>query len=76
MSKHRKGFAYPNDSILLKKAQEIRVNKINSPEIQKLIERMFAKAYPEQGDKSKPILVGLAAPQVKISKRIILLDIG
>ena len=70
MTKHRKGFAYPNDPILLKKAEKILVNKINSPEIQKLAQKMLAKAYPEQGDKSKPVLVGLAAPQVKISKRI------
>lgn len=52
------------------------MNKINSPEIQKLAQKMLAKAYPEQGDKSKPVLVGLAAPQVKISKRIILVDVG
>jgi peptide deformylase len=75
MSKHRQGFAYPNDPILLKKAEMIPVDEITSSKTAKIIERMLAKAHPEQGDKSKPILVGLAAPQVKISKRIILVDV-
>lgn len=75
MSKHRKGFAYPNDPILIKKADKIPLREIKSPKTKKLLDKMLAYAFPEQGDKSKPILVGLAAPQVKISKRIILVDV-
>ncbi len=71
----RQGFAAPSDPILIKKASKVPVGKITSPEIQKTIEKMLAFAYPEQGDRKKPILVGLAAPQVKISKRIILVDV-
>lgn len=76
MPKQKKGFVSPNDPILLKKAEKIVVSKITSKPIQEIINKMLSYAYPEQGDKSKPVLVGLAAPQVGISKRIILVDVG
>lgn len=76
MSKHRTGFAYPNDPILVKKAALVPVSQIESAETNKVVDKMYSFAYPEQGDLSKPVLVGLAAPQIKISKRIILVDIG
>lgn len=75
MAVQRKGFAAPNDPILIKVAEKIPVKDIKSPEVQKLINKMLSFAYPEQSDKSKPVLVGLAAPQVMISKRIILVDV-
>ncbi len=75
MAVQRKGFAAPSDPILIKIAQEIPVSEITSPKIARLISKMLKFAYPEQGDSKKPILVGLAAPQVKISKRIILVDV-
>jgi peptide deformylase len=75
MAVQRKGFSAPDDPILIKVAQAIPADKITSSETQKLIGKMLKFAYPEQGDWKKPVLVGLAAPQVKISKRIILVDI-
>lgn len=75
MAVQKKGFAAPNDLILLKVAKEIPVKDITSQNTKKIIEKMLKFAYPEQGDRKKPVLVGLAAPQVKISKRIILVDV-
>lgn len=56
----------PKDSpVLRKKASEVK--KI-TPEIKKLIEDMFDTMYATDG-------IGLAAPQVGVSKRIIVVDI-
>ena len=41
-----------------------------------MIEKLFQVAYGEQKERKKATLVGLAAPQAGISKRIILVDIG
>lgn len=75
MATPRKGFAKPNDLILVQKAKKISLKEINSKKTQAIIKKMLAYAYGEQKDRKKPILVGLAAPQVKISKRIILVDV-
>lgn len=72
----RKGFASPSAPILIKTAEKIPTKEIVSAKTQTIIEKMLKFAYPEQGDRKKPVLVGLAAPQVKISKRIILVDVG
>lgn len=69
-------FVLPNDPILNKVASLVSSDKITSEKIQQIIKKMYAVALPEQGDAAKPILVGLAAPQVGISKRIILVDVG
>lgn len=69
-------YVEPNSPVLRKTAEIVPVGEIIKPETQAVIDRMFQLAYPEQGDKSKPVLVGLAAPQIGISKRIILVDIG
>jgi peptide deformylase len=71
-----KRFVPPNNSILNKIADDVDITKILSPEISDLIEQMLNVAYGEQTDRSKPVLVGLAAPQIGISKRIILVDVG
>lgn len=76
MAKQRPGFVVPNDQLLIKRANEIPVPEITSSPSQQLIERMLTLAYGEQTDRKKPVLVGLAAPQVGISKRIILVDVG
>ena len=76
MATHRKGFAYPKDSVLSKVAKSIAVDEITLPKTQKVVEKLLNFAYPEQSDRKKPVMVGLAAPQVKISKRIILVDVG
>src|SRR3972149_8998258 len=75
MAKHREGFAYPKDPILIKVAEKIPVKEVTSLKTKNIIKKMLKFAYPEQSDRKKPILVGLAAPQVKISKRIILVDV-
>jgi peptide deformylase len=69
-------FVKPNEPVLIKKAEEIKSEEVKSPETQEVIERMLNAAYGEQADRNKPILVGLAAPQIGISKRIILVDVA
>src|SRR3989344_5610848 len=69
-------FVKPNDPILVQKAEEIKPEEIKSSELEALIERMLNVAYGEQVDRNKPLLVGLAAPQIGISKRIILVDVA
>ncbi len=71
-----KKFVKPDDPILVKTAKAIDVSKISSLETQKVIEEMLNVAYGEQVDRVKPLLVGLAAPQIGISKRIILVDVA
>lgn len=72
----RKGFVPPNDKILRQTASLIDIRLIQHSETKSIIDKMFDIAYGEQSDRSKPILVGLAAPQVGISKRIILVDVA
>lgn len=69
----KSNFVPPNDPILKKKAAYIPPDKISSKEIQSIIERMLDIAYGKH-DRTKAVLVGLAAPQIGISKRIILVD--
>jgi peptide deformylase len=76
MPTQRIGFVSPNDPILIKIAEIIPANKIISPKTKKDIEYMLDRAYGEQKTRKKPVLVGLAAPQVGISRRIILVDVG
>lgn len=66
----------PNDPILLQIAEEIPLSEISSGTTKKLIEKIFEASYGRRKDKSKPNVVGLAAPQIGISKRIIAVDIG
>lgn len=67
---------HPNDPILLKVAQDIPLHEMTLEETQQIIEELLTIAYGEQKERTKPVLVGLAAPQAGISKRIILVDIG
>lgn len=60
---------------MIKKAKAISPSQISSKQIKKIIERMFQIAKGGQDDKKKPVMVGLAAPQIGISKRIILVDV-
>ncbi len=68
-------FVKPNHPILTKLAKTLTPDKINSPKIKQVIEQMLKIAHGEQKDGNKPIMVGLAAPQIGILKRIILVDI-
>ncbi len=76
MPTQRERFVAPNDPILIQKAEAIPPKEITSTETQNIIEQMLDIAYRVQGDRSKAILVGLAAPQVGISRKIILVDVG
>lgn len=66
-----KKFLKPNNPKLLQISQPVQ---FNSPKINKIIQAMLKVAYGEQKEKNKPIMVGLAAPQLGIFKRIILVD--
>lgn len=68
-------FVSPNHPILIKVAQKIPKSQISSSETQKIIQTMLSVAYGQQKNKKRPIMVGLAAPQIGISKRIILVDV-
>lgn len=67
-------FLSPSDPLLNQIATEIPLDQISSDETKNDIHEMLQVAYGEQSDHSKPVLVGLAAPQLGISKRIILVD--
>ncbi|OGK33143.1 hypothetical protein A3E10_01070 [Candidatus Roizmanbacteria bacterium RIFCSPHIGHO2_12_FULL_37_23] len=70
-----KSFVAPNDPILIRKADPIEARDIQSTEVRNIIESMLDIAYGHQEDRSKAFLIGLAAPQVGVSKRIILVDV-
>ncbi len=72
----KKYFVAPNDPILTQTAKLIPLKQTNSTTTKRLVEKMLDVAYGEQTDRDKPLLVGLAAPQVGISKRIILVDVA
>lgn len=68
-------FLKPSSPLLRKIATEILVKNIPSEKIQTVIKKMLNIAKGERGNPNKPIMVGLAAPQIGISKRIILVDL-
>ncbi len=68
-------FVPPSDPVLIHVADAVPVEDMSSPETQDSIRKMFDVALGEQQDAGKPLLVGLAAPQIGISKRIILVDV-
>ncbi len=67
-------FLAPSDPRLNEKAEPICPCKIASTEVQGIIDQMQKVAFGETQDRSRAILVGLAAPQIGIQKRIILVD--
>lgn len=64
----------PSAHFLASRAQEVTQEEI--PKVQKIIEQMYHIARGERQDVSKTVMVGLAAPQIGIGKRIILVDLG
>lgn len=71
-------FVPPHDPILLKIAEPVEVQGdrvVMNESLKADIDTMFKVAYGEQVDGGKPLLVGLAAPQIGISKRIALVDV-
>lgn len=74
MSDIKSSFVAPNDPVLIKIAQ--KVADPTSLETKNVIERILDIAYGNRKDRSKPTVVGLAAPQIGISQRIIAVDVG
>lgn len=67
-------FVAPNDPVLDKVAEDVSVEEIKSDEIQAIIDRMLAISKIEREDGKVYRMLGLAAPQIGISKNIILAD--
>jgi peptide deformylase len=65
----------PTSTSLNEVSQEVLYDEITSDEIQALIDRMLLIGQGEQGNPERPTLVGLAAPQIGINKRVILVGI-
>jgi|694.fasta_scaffold53299_2 peptide deformylase len=66
----------PSHPVLSQVAEEVKTNEITSQFIQDLIKKMMQIAGVERENPGKRVLVGLAAPQIGVSKRIILVDTG
>lgn len=67
-------FIKPNNPILSQKAKKILLSQINNTGTKEIVRELLRVALGAQKDQTKPILVGLASPQIGISKRIILVD--
>jgi peptide deformylase len=65
----------PESGILNQCAVDIEVGEIVSSEIQHIIDQMLAIAQGEQGDTAGRTMVGLAAPQIGVSMRIIIVAV-
>lgn len=71
------GMVSVNDPVLLQKAKAIDPAAIDSQHVKNVIDRLYATAYGQRGSragKERRTLVGLAAPQIGESLRIILID--
>jgi peptide deformylase len=66
----------PTSTSLNAVAAEINPAEIVSAPIQELIDEMLLLARGERADVEKKVMVGLAAPQVGIALRVILVDMG
>jgi len=62
------------DPILNVLCRSLTEEEIKHPVMQQLFDEMFAFARGEQSDQQKHVLVGLAAPQIGKSIRVILVD--
>lgn len=69
-------FVEPSHPVLSQVAEEIDPKEITTQPIQDLIQKMMEIAGVERGNPGKRVLVGLAAPQIGVSKRLILVDTG
>jgi peptide deformylase len=66
----------PGSDVLNQVATAIPVEAIMSKETQFLVAEMLRIANGTQGDKNRRTMVGLAAPQVGASKRVIVVDVA
>ncbi len=64
-----------NDPILDGISRPLSQEEIKDPAMQHLFDAMLTLARGEQGDQRKHVLVGLAAPQIGKSLRVILVDV-
>ena len=69
-------FIDPDNEILSSRSVEVSVEDIESDELQSLIDAMFRLAYGEQGDAEHRTMVGLAAPQIGVLKRVIIAGVN
>jgi peptide deformylase len=69
-------FTEPGNPLLSGPVAEVPAAEICSEEIQEIIDRMIEIAGGERADTEKRVMVGLAAPQIGVCKRIILVDTG
>jgi peptide deformylase len=69
-------FVEPSHPVLSQVAEEIDPKEITTQRVQDLITKMMEIAGVERGNPEKRVLVGLAAPQIGVSKRLILVDTG
>lgn len=76
MSTIKKGLVAPHDPVLNQIAPAVPQEQIASSDTKLEIESILEIAYGFRKDRQKPTVVGLAAPQIGISKRIIAVDIG
>lgn len=66
----------PSSEVLSLTATKVPIGEITNSETQELIDKMFRVAYGRQGDAKYPTLVGLAAPQIGVSKRIVIIGMN
>jgi peptide deformylase len=66
----------PESEVLNLIAEEIPVHEILDEEVQALVDTLFRVAYGRQGDAKYPTLVGLAAPQIGVSKRVVIIGMN
>ena len=69
----------PSSEVLNVVAAQISIERIVSSEIQSLVDMLFRVAHGRQGDDNFPTLVGLAAPQLGVSQRVVVIgmdDVG
>jgi len=69
-------FTHPGCQSLQERSEEVDIDQILSDDIQSVIDLMFQISSGERGDPENKGLVGLAAPQIGINKRIIIVDTG
>lgn len=69
-------FVPPSDSLLTMPSASVHIEHIHSEETQSIIERLFDIAKGNQVNLGNGVMVGLAAPQIGIMKRIIVIDMG
>jgi peptide deformylase len=69
-------FVPPDHPVLRMRSIEVPADQIRSSEIQGLIDEMLLIAKGERADLQKRVMVGLAAPQLGVAKRVILVDVG